>query len=405
MSARRIRIAIVGIVALLVLGAGATLAGGDIEDKVRSGESVVIAADETVSHDLYVFTGELVVDGTIEGDLVVGAGTVVINGTVDGDLVVGSGRVHINGEVTGDVRAGAGEILVAGTVGEDLLAGAGVITLGESGEVGEDLIFAAGEVVVNGDVLGSVLGTASEYTRNGTVGGSEQVTIETGGQPGPTEPEPSEPIRLARDGLVQFVSVVILGTLALILVPGALRGSESALRRRPLASAGIGIGLLVGYLIQFIAVILLMALVAIALSAAFLESLAGIAVWLGIIDLIATTFALVVSAAFLADAVVGLALARRVTRDWATNRWQELVLLIGGVAVVVILTMIPGIGALVKLVVAVVGVGAMGVAFGEWWNRRRPPEVPPFGTGVPAAPVAPAAAPEGSASDASSSGI
>ncbi|HEV7200800.1 MAG TPA: hypothetical protein VGO32_08370, partial [Candidatus Limnocylindria bacterium] len=66
---------------------------------------------------------------------------------------------------------------------------------------------------------------------------------------------------------------------------------------------------------------------------------------------------------------------------------------------------IPGIGGLVKLVVVVVGVGAMGVAFGEWWNRRRPPEVPPFGTVTPAAPVAPAAASEGSASDASSSGI
>lgn len=402
MSARRIRIAIVGVAVLLVLGAGATLAGGDIEEKLRSGESVLIPTDETVSHDLYVFSGELVVDGTVEGDLVVGAGTVVINGTVDGDLVVGSGRLSINGEVTGDARAGAGEILVDGTVGEDLLAGAGVITIGASGEVGEDLIFAAGEVVVNGAVVGSVLGTASEYSRNGTVGGSEQVTIETGGGQ-PSEPEPSEPIRIARDGLVQFVSVVLLGALALIIVPGALRGSESALRRRPLASAGIGIGVLVGYLIQFIAVILAMVLVAIALSAALLESLAGMAVWLGIIDLIVTTFALVVSAAFLADAVVGLAIARRVTGDWATNRWQELALLIGGAAVVVALTAIPGIGGVVKLVVIVLGIGAMGVALGEWWSRRRPPEVPPFGT--PATATASAPAPDGSAPDESSGGI
>ena len=388
MFSRRLWILIAGLATVLLLGVSVVAAGGDPNDKVLTGDRVTIEAGETVSHDLYVFGGDLVVDGTVEGDLVAGAGTVTINGTVEGDLVVGSGRVFVNGEVTGDVRAGAGEVTVDGTVGEDLLAGTGVLRISAAGEVGEDLIFGAGQVVVDGTVDGSVLGTASEYTRTGTVGGTEDVTIETGGgEPGqPSEPEPSEPIRMVREGLIQFVTVVLLGALGLLLVPRAVRASESSLRQRPLASAGLGVGVIVGYIIQFIAVILLMILVAIAFSAAALEALAGIAIWLGILDLMITTFVLVVSCAFIVDFVVGLALARLVTRDWAQNRWQELALLAGGAFVVVLVTSLPAIGGIAKLVIIVLGLGAMALAFAEWWQRRNPPVPPPF---TPAPPTEP----------------
>jgi cytoskeletal protein CcmA (bactofilin family) len=395
MSSRRLWVLIAGLAFVLVLGVGVVAAGGGPNDKVLTGDRVTIEAGETVSHDLYVFGGNLIVDGTVEGDLVAGAGTVTINGSVDGDLVVGSGRVLLNGEVTGDVRAGAGEITVDGTVGEDLLAGTGVLRINAAGEVGEDLIFGAGQVVVDGTVDGNVLGHASAYTRTGTVGGTEDVTIETGGgEPGqPPEPEPSEPVRVVRDGLIHFVTVLLLGALALLLVPGAVRASEGALRRRPLASAGIGVGVIVGYLIQFIAVILLMILVAIAFSAAALDALSGIAVWLGIIDLLVSTFAFVVACAFIVDFVVGLALARLVTRDWAQNRWQELGLLAGGAFVVVLVTSLPEIGGIAKLVVIVLGLGAMGLAFAEWWQQRNPPVAPPFtpaAAGLAPAPVTPA---------------
>lgn len=389
MSSRRFWIVTIGLVSLFVLGLGVAAAGGEVSDKVLSGDSVVIDEGQTVSHDLYVFGGDLVVNGTVEGDLVAGAGTVTISGTVDGDLVVGSGRVFLSGEVTGDVRAGAGELSIGGTVGEDLLAGAGRITIEDTGEVGEDFIFAAGDVLVDGTVVGNVKGTASSYeSGNGTIGGSEDVTLDTGGVPSePTEPQPSEPVRIVGAGFTQFVTVVLLGAIGLLLVPGALRASESALRRRPLASAGIGVGVLVGYIIQFIAVILLMILLGIAFSAAALDSLGGIAVWLGIIDLLVTTFLLFVSAAFLVDVVVGLALARLVTRDWARNRWQELALLAGGAFVVVLLTSLPGIGGIAKLVVIVLGLGAMGVAIGEWWTRRNPPQVPAWVAGAVASPA------------------
>ena len=398
MVMRTARIALLSTLVLVVAGIGVAVAGGEVTDKIRTGAFITVGADETVPHDLYVFAdvifmapdgwkGDVVIDGTVEGDLIAGAGRVTINGTVNGDLLAGApGQVEINGEVTGDVRVGAGEITVAGTIGEDLLAGAGQIDVAGGGSVGEDLIFLAGDVRVAGDVAGSVYGSATTYSSPGSVGGRENVTLDTGAQP--SRPAVSEPVRIAGDALRQLLTVVLFGAVGLWLVPGALRASESALRRRPAASVGMGIGILVGYIIQFIAVILLMILVGVALGSITLDGLAGIAVWAGIVDLMVSTLALVVAASFVVDAVVGLALAQLVARGWAQSRWQELFLLVVGALIVVAATSLPEIGGIVKLCVIVLGLGAMTVAAAEAWQRRHPPAAPSWGAQA-AAPTPP----------------
>lgn len=393
MGRRRWRFIGLGVAALFVIGVGAAAAGAAVEDKLRTGDTVTVEAGEVVGHDLYVTGGDVIVDGTISGDLVVASGSVMINGTVEGDLVAGTGRLIISGEVGGDARIGAGWVTLSGVIGEDLLAGAGQIEITDGAEVGEGLVFGAGDVLVDGDVLGSVYGGAQTYERNGTVGGTERVTLGAPTSPGePGEPEPappSDPVRPAGDALRQLVTVVLFGALGMWRFPRVVRASEGALRRRPLASVGMGIGVLVGYVIQFIAVILLMILLAIAFGSVTLDALVGITVWAGILELLVTTFALVVAASFLVDAVVGLALAQLVARGWAKNRWQELALFIGGSAVVVAVTSLPGIGFPAKLVVIVLGLGAMSVAASEAWQRRHPPAEPTFGAGTAAAPPAP----------------
>lgn len=375
MRLRVIQLTIVGVIAVMILSVGAVSAGGGLDGKVLSGQTITVAAGDTVDHDLYVFAGEVIVDGDVAGDLVVFGGRVTVNGNVEGDLVTGAGRVVINGTIEGDVRAGVGDIVLAGRVGEDLLVGSGTIRITAEGEVGEDLIFAAGVVRIAGSVEGSVLGSASRYQNTGTVGGSEQVTVERPGQPAdPDQPPASESVQVVGDGLRHFITVILLGALAMWLLPRAVGASEETLRRRPLASAGIGIGVLVGFIIQVIAVILIMLLGALAFGAVTLNDLAGIILWSGVLELMISTFAFVISISFIVDFVVGLALARlvmkRASPDWASNRWKEALLLVAGTALVVLLTSLPAIGPLAKLVVIVLGLGAMFVALGEWWQRR-----------------------------------
>ncbi|MGH2488252.1 MAG: hypothetical protein ACRDFR_01360, partial [Candidatus Limnocylindria bacterium] len=333
MRLRPLRLATLGVLGLFLAGIGAALAGGGVEDKFRTGDTIRLEAGEVVAHDLYVLGGDVIVDGTVDGDLVVGSGSVVINGRVEGDLLAGTGQLAINGAVGGDARIGTGRMSVAGTVGEDLLAGVGELDVLAGAQIGEDLIFGAGDVRVAGDVAGSILGSASTYSRTGTYGGTEEVTLDAG-----DEPAPRWPTAILGDALRQFLTVVLFGAIGMWLIPDALRASEGALRRRPLASIGLGTGVLVGFVIQFIAVILLMILVAVALGSITLDALAGFVVWAGIVDLMLSTLALVVAASFVVDAVVGLALAQLVARGWAQSRWQELFLLVIGALIVVAVT-------------------------------------------------------------------
>ncbi|HUH06783.1 MAG TPA: hypothetical protein VML96_03150, partial [Egibacteraceae bacterium] len=83
------------IVTLIVAGsvlaaASAALAQAQesrLEGKVRAGDEVVIPADETVEHNLYVSGGRVRVEGRIEGDLVAAGGQVDVLGEVAGDAL------------------------------------------------------------------------------------------------------------------------------------------------------------------------------------------------------------------------------------------------------------------------------------------------------------------------------
>ena len=85
---------------------------------------------------------------------------------------------------------------------------------------------------------------------------------------------------------------------------------------------------------------------------------------------------------------------KRASPDWASNRWKEALLLVAGTAVVVLVTSLPTIGPLFKLVVIVLGLGAMFVALGEWWQRRDAARTPAAPAVTPEPPAdAPAGAP------------
>lgn len=369
-------------VALVLVAGSATLALGAnlLGGKVRTGNTVTVPAGEVVDHDLYVFAGTLTMDGTVHGDLVAVGGTITVDGPVSGEVIVTGGTIRLAGDVTGAVRAAGGQITVSGSTGEDVLAGGG--TLDVTGPVGGDLIFASGTATVTGSVTGSIEGSTGSYGRSGSVGGSENVTITSGTSTSTTSA--STPLL---DGLRQYLAVLLFGALALWLFPRATRAVEQAAVRRAPASFGIGVLVLVGYVVAVIVLMLVVVLLAILLGILTLGALATFEVLAGFIAIFAGTLLFILAIAYFADLLVGLAFGRLI---WPSpgegiqaDRWQEFGMLAVGGAVVVILTSLPLIGWIVKLFVVLLGLGAMVVA--AWVSRRKPsaPEMPP----VPPAPA------------------
>ena len=325
---------------LLALTASAALGTDRLNGKVRFGDTITIPASETVDHDLYLFAATITVNGSVKGDLVAMGSTVTINGPVSGELIVGGGNVTVNGDVAGPIRGGGGYVTIGGSSGKDVLVGAGYLTI--SGKVGQDLIFGAGSADVSGSVTGDVLGGAGRYSRSGQVGGTEDVTISQ------ASPQPA-PARTAGnailDAIRQFIVVVLLGALALWLWPRAVHGAEETLRRRTLLSFGSGLALAIGYVVAVILALIAGILVAVVLGLLTFGALAAISIIATLLIIFVATFAFVLTVAFLADALVGLAIGRWVVPAIglrvSADRWSELGLLALGAAVVVILTAIP----------------------------------------------------------------
>ena len=385
-------LAAVALIILLALTAGAALGTDRLGGKVRFGQTVTVPASETVDHDLYVLGGQVTVNGTVKGDLVALGGQVDINGSVSGELVFAGGTVNINGPIGGNIRGTGGQLTINGTAGKDVAVASGNLSM--TGKVAGDLLFTAGNADIPGSVTGSIEGGAGSYKREGSVGGTEEVSI---GQNFQAPAAPRTAGNTVLDAIRQFVVVVLIGALALWLIPRAVHASEETLRGRTLQSFVSGLLTCIGYVVGVILLIIVAIVLGIVLGLLTLGSLVAIEVIASILFIFLLTFGFIVGAFFLADALVGLALGRWIARAFnmrmSTDRWSELGLLAIGAAVVAILTAIPVIGWIFKLAVVLGGLGALVLAAWTMWQSRRPTRPPRAWETAPAATPPPPAPP------------
>ncbi len=346
--------------ASLVLGKGVLLDG-----KLRLGDELNIPADETVDGDLYLLGGRARMAGTVNGDLTVLSGQIAIDGNVTGDVLAAGGDVTINGKGDGDVRVAGGQVNVSGSVGQDAAVLGGQVTVHGSGSIGGDLIVAGGQVTMAGKVAGSVEGSAGQYSGTGSVAGTEHVVIQRS-QPGPTVGGST-----ALDALRQFVVVVLAGAMLLWGFPRGVSAAEVVLRKRPLLAIGAGLLACAAFIAYVIVAFIAMILLALLFGLLQLGSLVAIEIISALMSIGFVTFAFVLTVVFVADALVGLALARMAVKMGLSSRWRELARLAAGAAVVVILTTIPVVGGWVKLIVILLGLGALAVAWWESWRAGR----------------------------------
>ena len=368
--------ALAGALALvLVTGTAAVAQDEALSGKLRTGQTVTVAADETVEGDLYVAAGIVVVDGRIDGDLVAAGGDVRVSGTVVGDLIAAGGTLTISGTVAGDARVAGGQLMVSGDVGEDLLVNGGQVTLAASGSVGEDVIVSAGQLTLAGSVAGSVEGSAGTYERSGTVDGDESVAVGESSQGASGNP--------VLDAIRHFFVVVLVGALALWVMPRVTRASAALIRRRPLATLGIGLIAAVAWLVGVIAIVLVIVLAAVILGLIGFAELAWLIAFAGVVALLVAAFAFLLVVSYLADALVALAMVG-VVGDRPRSLGTQVTLLVIGAAIVVLLTSLPYVGGFLKLLVALLGLGALGWTAWTAWRGRRAVLVEDTGT-APAA--------------------
>jgi cytoskeletal protein CcmA (bactofilin family) len=337
---------------------------GVVAAETRTGGTIVVGPDETVTGGLDAFAGDVVVRGTVRGDLnafagdvtvaeggrVTGdvsgfSGSVTVAGVVEGDLSGAAGSVTLTetGRVGGDVAAGAGSVTLAGAVDGNVEVGTETLILTETARVGGDLRYDAGTFRNDGRVEGSVV-------RDRSIGGDVGPGIDVG--------VPSVVPEFVL-GVYALVVNFLLGAFLLVVFPEFTARTTRYARNEPLAAGGIGLMALVG--VPLVLVLLLITIVGIPLSlVGFL--LFGLLAWVA--------------------AVVG----RLAVGEWLTqladveNRWASLVV---GLLAVAVLVRVPWLGGVFDLVVFLLGLGALAAMLYRTYRGQPDEPTADEGSGTP----------------------
>ena len=381
---------------------------------IRTGQRVVIAADEVIDDDLIVSAQFIEINGTITGDVVATGTIIVINGPVQGSVMAAAQSIEVRGPVGGSVYAASYSLHLGGeadiqrnllfggfsattqpgsTVGRDFhMAG---YQLSHDGSVGGDLNVSAGAVQINGAVGGNVSGEVSaagsaapprfplpDMPSNVTMLPSGLViapTAQIGGQVLAQEVSPAAPpthgafglpIWLA-DRLGMVIGLLLVAVFIIALWPRALPALSGAIQRRPLPSLGWGLlvyillfpaGILVG-LVLIVGLTLLFAMVTFGqLTAAML----GLLVGLYLFALFGFLFFTYVIAWLVVGHLLGRLLFNRANRP--VSRVAQFFYVLLGVLVLQALRLVPVLGFIVAFFV---GTLALGAALVYWLDRGR----------------------------------
>ncbi|MFO0733199.1 MAG: hypothetical protein U0231_04090 [Nitrospiraceae bacterium] len=345
-----------------------------------------LAAGQVVQGDYIAFGPQVRISGTVNGDLYAAGGEVVVDGTINGVVSASVGAVTISGAIAQDARVIGGQVTIGGTVGRNLAVAGGDIRLAESSRVHDNFVAAGGEVelaghvgrdakvaagmltIANGIEHDAVVAAASiRLTQKAAVAGKLRYWSESapamdegatvrGGLVRRPLPEwwNGEYVRHGLAGIrfacvgISFVSTLILGLLLIRLYPRFTGLVSVTISSRPLASAGWGIGAMVG--LPILAVLCMVTLLGMPLGLVL--------------------FALYMVALYLARIYVmtwfGQLLLRRPSDDPSLAAPFVLGLLLYSV-----LSLVPYLGGVLTIGAVVIGLGSLLMTKSEWVSSLR----------------------------------
>ncbi|MFC2050396.1 hypothetical protein ACFLTN_04375 [Chloroflexota bacterium] len=340
----------------------------------RSGDIVTVTQDEVVDGDLYVIGRSIIIDGTVNGDIFGAGQTITINGTVNGGVTLAGQTLTVNGQVAHGARLAGETINVNSSIGRDLAAAGETLNVGGTAKIADDLVLGVGTAYISGPVNGDVKGGGGEITITSKVGGNvelevnkltitstaniegdlvytseNEASIQSGARLGgstthnaPEKPAAPSPFAAIPGKVLGFLMILVIGIIVILLATGRISAMADSIRTKPWPSLGWG---------------------ALAL---FVTPIAALVVIITIIGLPLGLIALVLYgiAIYLSQIPVGFLIGRLIIRR--NGEIESRGLMIGalalGLAILLVLGLIPYVGGLVMLLTIIFGLGSLVVS-------------------------------------------
>jgi cytoskeletal protein CcmA (bactofilin family) len=336
----------------------------------RGGDAVHLGEGEILD-DLFIAAGDISVNAHIVGDLFAGGATVTVGDSaiIENSVAAAAQRIDINGTVINSVRAFAQDVSIRGHIQRNVIAFCATLILDESGWVENDITIYSGKLIVRGRVGGDITGTIDEVVISGQINGNidikagnitilpsaiiggklryrseQEASIAEGAQVF----EGVERVAVeSRDGAYTlgsflwdawwFWAAFIVGAALLILFKRFTLDTKNTLLNSSLTSLGLGFLFLVCLPVA---------------SGVLVITLLGI-------PLAVLVFALWLTLLYLAKIFVGLAVG-----EWLLARLRggkissPALSLLAGLLILTVVSLIPYVGLLVKLMICSLGMGA-----------------------------------------------
>ncbi|HSW81168.1 MAG TPA: hypothetical protein VLG40_02110, partial [Candidatus Saccharimonas sp.] len=370
----------------LLIGLGAllsfTFVGVTHASDVRMGDKSTVATSETIDSSLFITGQDVLVAGTVKGDVYCLGANVKIIGTVEGDVMCAGQSVLVAGKVEGNVRVAAQQVDIAADVSGDATLVGDSVVLGNDGHIGRDLTVGGNHISLEGTIGRDVMAKSQKFTLAGSVGRTVGVnagsimlaaTAHIGGDfnykskneagvsktsiiNGSTHYTPDttnqtiETVRsVMANAFFMLIALLILGWALVLAVPRKVDTASQTLQKRPFASFGLGVLAVIATPVVSVALFI-----------------TGVGLPLGLVMLAAWLISLMV-----ALPVAGYACGWLLTRqfNWPA-RGRRLANMTIGVALLVVISVIPAIGPAALLLAGAAGVGALVGAAKE--NRMVP---------------------------------
>jgi cytoskeletal protein CcmA (bactofilin family) len=354
----------------LALGMSAPAASAG---EVKHGDpNYELASGEVVKTDLIVYANSTRIDGDVDGDLIVWSRDVTVNGHVKGDIIAFAQEFRVNGQVDGSVRTFAQTFSLSGSVTRNVMSWTQQADFDEKSRIGGTVMSGGADIELHGPVAGDAMLFGDSIEIGGTMGGNVAVqagrmtigpTAVISGETkytGRTQPEISSGAKLAspvqvtikkRSHLPNYQSPryywhqvlfwgarFLFGLVLLLLAPGFFFDAGDACKKY---AASWGFGLLFLCATPIAAVIVSLTIVGL-----------GVGIATGLLYIIAVYSARVFVGAWLGELLLG-------AHPGVGAAIGRLAL---GLAIIQALVMVPFLGALVAVLAAVWGMGALVLA-------------------------------------------
>jgi len=355
---------------------------------------MVSAADEEIAQSVYVGSDEIIegnfirvgnvidINGPVNGDVIVAGSSITINAPVAGDVIAAGNTIRIRGSVGGSVRVVGSSVEISSEVTKNVWAVAATVNLSPEAKVGWDVYAAAGNIEIKGPVAGNVWATGAGIVIGNQVGKNVLASLDEEGQlilypeakidgsltykaksetqlvmkegaqviggiekkalPLPTEADWKKVLGGVSIffGIISLFSLLVIGLVLVTLLPKIALEIKDEMVKRPMPAIGWGFI----YLVATPVVILLLMLTVIGLP-------------LGLI-LIPVYFIALYLSEVLVGFVIGLILFDKLNKKEKKYKGSLIWPLVIGLLIFVVITSLPLIGWLIKLVLILWALGA-----------------------------------------------